>query len=108
MDNNAPVIAILLMFLGLPLIVLSIPLALIWTHHKRKMLEMRLKREALVNHQFQAQLDALRVEVQSLRDTATQYDMSFDTALQRIDRRVMTLEQGRLPNETPLNLPPGG
>lgn len=50
--------------------------------------------------QNSSELIALREEVRtlrddliSLRDTATQYDMSFDSALQRIDRRVEQVEQ---------------
>ena len=39
------------------------------------------------------ELAALRAEVSSLRDTATQYDISFDTALQRMDSRMTHLER---------------
>ena len=35
----------------------------------------------------------LREEVKSLQDTTTQYDISFDSALQRMERRVETIEQ---------------
>lgn len=39
------------------------------------------------------ELAALREEVHSLKDTATQYDISFDTALQNMDSRVAHLER---------------
>ena len=39
------------------------------------------------------ELAALREEVHSLRDTSTQYDLSFDTALQRMEQRVAHVEQ---------------
>ncbi|MCX6380095.1 MAG: hypothetical protein NT023_11575 [Armatimonadetes bacterium] len=87
MPESTPIFAILCMFIGLPLILLSIPFTLIWTHHRRKMTELRLQREIVVNQQVQAQLDAVRAEIQALRDTATQYDMSFDSSLERMERR---------------------
>jgi hypothetical protein len=38
------------------------------------------------------QVEALRKEVAQLRDTATRYDISFDTALQRLEARVGHME----------------
>ncbi len=35
----------------------------------------------------------LRQQLSELRDTSTQYDLSFDTALQRMERRVEHVEQ---------------
>ncbi len=37
----------------------------------------------------------LRKEMHDLRDTTTQYDLSFDTALQRLESRVNQIEQQR-------------
>lgn len=39
------------------------------------------------------EVESLRREVSELRDTATRYDLSFDSALQRIESRVGHLEQ---------------
>lgn len=39
------------------------------------------------------ELAALREEVSALRDTSTQYDLSFDTALQRVEQRISRVEQ---------------
>jgi hypothetical protein len=39
------------------------------------------------------ELAALRTQVTELRDTTMQYDLSFDTALQRLERRVEQVEQ---------------
>ncbi len=111
MPDSMPIFAILCIFIGLPLVVLSVPFALIWTHHKRKMMELRLQREVVVNQQVQAQLDAVRAEIQALRDTATQYDMSFDSSLERMERRVQLLESQRVSVGSAPNwqsLPPGG
>ena len=72
--------------------VFSIPLFALWSNHRRKVLEMQLRlREpaAVGNH---AEIEALRQEIRTLRDTSTQYDLSFDTALQRMERRVEGIE----------------
>lgn len=96
-----PIIAILLMFIGLPLIVLSIPLALVWSSHKRKMLEIHLRYKAS-DPQLQAQIEALRGDIQALRDTSMQYDLSFEATLQRLETRVQSLEAQRITNSPPL------
>ena len=72
--------------------IFSIPLLAITTTHRRKMLEMKLRMHTQGDDSLRATVDQLRSEVRSLRDTTTQYDMSFDTALQRIERRVDSLE----------------
>ena len=78
-------------------IVFSIPLMLIWTFHKRKMEEIRLKRQGMMTEEVRAEFAALRAELASLRDTSMQYDLSFDTSLQRLERRVEHVErQARL------------
>ncbi|MCS6777482.1 MAG: hypothetical protein RMJ43_12835 [Chloroherpetonaceae bacterium] len=82
----------LLMFGGL---FIFLPSFAIWTYHRRKMEELQLQRNATAERQLQAQLDALRAEIQSLRDTTLQYDLSFDTALQRLEARVAQLERQR-------------
>ena len=41
-------------------------------------------------------VESLRKEVAELRDITTRYDMSFDTALQRLESRVGQLETGQL------------
>ena len=61
-------------------------------HHRRKMLELKLKANNTGDESLRIAVETLRREVHALRDTSTQYDMSFDTAMQRIERRVDTLE----------------
>lgn len=46
-----------------------------------------------------ASIEALRDEIRALRDTTTQYDMSFDSALQRMEQRVEHLERRTIANE---------
>ncbi|HVK06099.1 MAG TPA: hypothetical protein VM490_21700 [Armatimonadaceae bacterium] len=40
-------------------------------------------------------VNALSDEVHSLRDTSTQFDMTFDAALDRLERRLERVEEGR-------------
>jgi len=81
-------------------IVFSIPLALIMTYHKRKMEEIRLKKMGMMTEEVKAEFAALRGEISALRDTTMQYDLSFDTSLQRLERRIEHLElKGRTPVE---------
>jgi hypothetical protein len=75
------------------LVVFSIPLLAIWTSHRRKMLEMQLQLRNQGDNGVRAELEALRHEMHSLRDTSTQYDLSFDTALQRMEHRVENVER---------------
>jgi len=76
-----------------PLMLFSIPLLAIWTSHRRKMEEMRQMRQSSIGKEIQAEFAAVRKEIQSLRDTTMQYDLSFDTALQRMEARVAGLER---------------
>ncbi len=86
-------IIVCLFVFGIPLLIFSIPLLLIWTNHKRKMEEMRLQRQSQVSGNVAAEFAAIRAEIQSLRDTTMQYDLSFDTALQQMERRMTQLER---------------
>jgi hypothetical protein len=81
-----------LLCVGLPAMLLALPFYGMWTHHKRQMEELRLKNQGSVNHQMRAEMDAMRAEIQQLRDTTMQYDLSFDAALQRVEQRVGSLE----------------
>ena len=85
---------ILLIVVGIPVAgVVSIPLLMIWTHHKRKMEELALERQQAMTADVRAEFAALRAEIKTLRDTAMQYDLSFDTNMQHLDRRVGQLER---------------
>ena len=75
---------------------LSIPLMVIWTKHQRKMLELQMSMRNQASEAIAAQIEELRAEVRSLRDTSTQYDLSFDTAMQRMERRMDMLEKHAL------------
>ena len=83
-----------LLLVGVPLIGISsiIPM-LIWTHHRRKMEELRLKGGRIVAEDIRTEFATVRAEIQDLRDTSMQYDLSFDTALQQMERRVNKIER---------------
>jgi Tfp pilus assembly protein PilO len=85
--------AIFFLIISVPLLILSIPLLAIWTHHRRKMEELRARREINTSEAVKAEFAAVRAEIQSLRDTSMQYDLSFDTNLQQLERRVAQMER---------------
>ena len=80
--------------IGLVAVVLifGVPIIAIWTQHQRKLLEMKLMLGNKGDNGLRAEFEALREEVRSLRDTSMQYDLSFDTALQRMEQRVERME----------------
>jgi hypothetical protein len=96
-------------FIGLVAVTLIFgsPLLAVWTGHQRKMLELKLQLQNQGDVGLRAEVDALRQEVRALRDTSTQYDLSFDTALQRMEKRVEGVERrivGYEPDPNTLNL----
>ena len=88
MPDLIAIVAILCIF-GLPL---SVPLLRIWTKHQSEMMQMRLRLQQGDGHSH-ADIAALRQEIQALRETSMQYDLSFDAALQRLEQRVARSEQ---------------
>lgn len=72
---------------------LSTPLYLIHTYHKRKMEEIRVRGSIEGNERVLQAVAEVKREMAQLRDTTTQYDMSFDTALQRLESRMDRAER---------------
>ena len=85
LEDLIPIVAISFTF--------GVPMLAIWTSHQRKMLELKLKLQDGNSVSSQKTIEALREEVRSLRDTTTQYDVSFDTALQRMEGRMGAIER---------------
>ncbi len=73
------------------MMVFSIPLVAIFLAHTRKMAEMRGLGGAN-SPQVSEQLKQMSAQIAELRDTTTRYDMSFDTALQRLESRMGAIE----------------
>jgi len=86
-------IALLFLLVTIPLMIFSIPLVAIWTHHRRKMEELRNHRSAAYSEDVRAEFASVRADIKSLRDTTMQYDLSFDTNLQQLERRLAKLER---------------
>jgi hypothetical protein len=89
-------------FVGLIAVVcfFGIPLSAIWGHNRRKMMELKMRMTQGDDASVRAAIEALRAEVKSLRDTTMQYDISFDSALQRVESRVDRMERRVLPAES--------
>lgn len=104
--------ALALILIGIPLFgVSSIVPMLIWTHHRRKLEDLRNRGRLIMAEDIRTEFATLRSEIRDLRDTTMQYDLSFDTALQQMERRLSKIERNgyEARNETaPHNVPFGG
>jgi hypothetical protein len=60
---------------------------------QKEIVMAQLKAKQQTDPQTLASLNALREEVRMLRDTTMQYDMSFDNALQNMEKRVAGMER---------------
>lgn len=81
-----------LFVLSILAIVFSVPLAAVLTEHRRKVLEMQLRAQTAADGQVTARLQELTKQIADLRATATEYDLSFDAALNRLEARIAHLE----------------
>jgi len=59
---------------------------------QERRLTLRLKAEKGQNSDIAKQLEALRAEIAALRDTTTQYDMTNDRIVQRLEERISRVE----------------
>jgi TolA-binding protein len=59
---------------------------------RERIARMQLEARKTPDQDLAQQLDALRQEVARLRDTSTQFDVSHDHALERIDQRLRSVE----------------
>jgi len=93
---------ILGLLIGLVAVVLifSVPIIHIWISGQHKTLELKAKLANQSDSGLRAELDALREEVRMLRDTSMQYDLSFDTALQRMEARMEHVERRSIAAQT--------
>lgn len=82
-------------FIGMVAVVMifGIPLSAILTAHRRQVLEMKLRMKEQGDQGTVEALHNLQQEMMQLRDTTSRFDVGFDTALQRIEGRLNTLEQ---------------
>ena len=92
-------IALVAIALGVSGMVFGLPFYALWSHHKRKLEEIKARQRTNIDAETRAALDALRAEMAALRDTTTQYDVSFDTALRRLESRISHIEQKSLESQ---------
>jgi len=83
----------------IPLAGISIPLLAIGggivqnvLKSQERRMEMRLQAQQGKNEDVTRQIEALRVEVVALRDTSTQFDMSLEHSVERLEERVGRME----------------
>ena len=61
--------------------------------HKQRMCELDRGLSPVSDSNLRLEVETLRQELRRLRDTTSQYDLSFDTALQNMERKYETLER---------------
>lgn len=66
-----------------------------------KRMEMQAQRQQGQNDAVTQQLAAVRAELAALRDTSTQFDMSVEQSIQRLEERV-----GRMESKAPAYVTP--
>jgi hypothetical protein len=64
--------------------------------YKQKAVEARVQKAAAPDQALREEVDELKRKLTELRDVTTQYDMSFDSALHRVETRLATVEQRTL------------
>ncbi len=64
-----------------------------WLKHRTELAKMKIEAQNKGDANVRAAIDELRAEMRALKDTTMQYDLSFDTALQRMEHRVEGLER---------------
>ena len=87
-------IVVLVLLIPLSAIVLGIGsgiVQLVLKSSERRM-ELRLKAQKGQNADIVKQIEALRAEIAALRDTTTQYDMTNDHVVQRLEERLSRIE----------------
>ena len=91
----------------LPIIGFSIPILAIGgsiiqsiLKSQERRMEMRLNAQQGKNEDVTHQIDGLRAEVAGLRDTSTQFDMSLEHSVERLEERVGRIETKAAPRPT--------
>ncbi len=75
---------------------MGIPLLAIWTSHQRKLAEIKASGVQSNDNSLRSEVEALRAEVASLRDTTTKFDLSFDSQLTQLETRLERTETNNL------------
>ncbi|MDW8320798.1 MAG: hypothetical protein RMM08_05505 [Armatimonadota bacterium] len=68
------------------ILIFGTPFFAMWTRY-------RIEQEKIRQQKTDRALEEIRQELAQVRETSTQYALSFEDALQRIERRLDTLEE---------------
>lgn len=72
---------------------------------QERRMEMRLNAQQGKNEDVTHQIDALRAEIAGLRDTSTQFDMSLEHTVERLEERVGRVETKAAPRPATVSQP---
>ena len=91
--------AILGMMIPITAIVLGVGSGIVQSILKsqERRLELRLQAQQGKNEDVTRQLEAMRAEIAGLRDTSTQFDMSLEHSVERLEERVGRMETKTVP-----------
>lgn len=81
------------MALLIPIAALMIPITAIVTSHFRHLAEIKARTASGLSEEVRAELNEIKSQIISLRDTTTKFDMTFDAALSRLEERVDRVEE---------------
>lgn len=79
------------------IMIFGVPMAAIFTEHRRKLIQMQLEARAQTDNAWREEAAKLRAEINLLRDTSTRYDLSLEDTLQRVEQRLQNVEMRTLP-----------
>ncbi len=86
----------------IPIIAVSIPILAVGgkiidnvLKSQERRMEMRIQAQQGQNKEVTQELAALRAEIAALRDTSTQFDISVEHSVQRLEERLSRMEDKR-------------
>ena len=71
----------------------SIPIVALITSHLREMAKIKARQGTELSAEVRAELNEIKQHLSELREMTTKFDLSFDTALTRLEERVERVEQ---------------
>ena len=71
----------------------GIPISRIWATHRLQIKQLEIQGGLTQGASSNSEIGQMREELRQLKETALSYDLSFDTALQRMEQRVVGVER---------------
>ena len=99
--------AILIPIIGVSIPILAIGGSIVQSILKsqERRLEMRLQAQQGKNEDVTRQIETMRAEIAGLRDTSTQFDMSLEHSIERLEERVGRVETKTAPRPATVSQP---